>query len=883
MPSTQPNNEVTVTAASINDEVVMRLVEQALQLPEEKREAHLRNECGGDASLFETVWKYVKWDERMKGFLLHPAFSLLAEEFELEPGLVLENRFRIVRKVGVGGMGVVYEAMDEKLGRRIAVKCARAGFSARLSPEVRYASEINHPNICKTWEIHTASSPRGDFDFFTMEFIEGQTLAERLRAGPLPKKEARIIATQVCAGLAEAHRHHVIHGDLKSNNILLTGGTEGTHVVITDFGLARAWLTQEPGVMSGDIGGTPDYMAPELIKGERPSAASDIYALGVILHEVASGRVPFDKAVPMEERAVRRPAPLKHPWGRMIARCLEPDPARRCADASEVAAALVPFPVFRWSAIAAAVAIAAIAGAIGYRTVGVSQEVVRLAVLPFATDADSKSLSNGLLQDTTNRLRRVRDKSRKLTVIPLLDAVRNKVDAPEKAAAVLGATHVLTGTLRRDNGRVTIHALLTDARSRLPLKEWDAEYQPKELPSMPVALAGIVTGSLRLPPVAPTATVNAAAYPDFAAGVGLLQRDSVDAALPLLVKAVAADPDSPLTYTRLAEALARSGSLEQSKAALNKAQARNPDLELVWVVSAMINEAEELYESAESDLRRALELDPGDGDAWRWLGMIYLDTNRFAESLAAFRKATEVKPEYYPNYRNLCGVYVWQANYGEALDPCRKMVQLAPNLSDAHFYLAILLFCRGNYVEAEHEFLRAIELDPKSASAIYIRAFALTSRGRSKEAIPLFHRAIEIGPATYLMYADLGTAYRLAGFPAEARKAYRSGLDLAEKELERNPRNTVLKAQLAYLCARLGEHGRARSEAIQARQLAPASVEVAWWLVQAWDALGEQDEAIALLQHVPDDALRRLNREADLAEFRRSSRFQQLMALRRIE
>ena len=600
--------------------------------------------------------------------------------------------------------------------------------------------------------------------------------------------------------------------------------------------------------------------------------------------------MPFDSTVPKEERAVRRPPPLRHPWGRIIGRCLEPDPARRCTDVSEVAAALVPFPLLRWSAIAAAVAIAAIAGAIGYRTLGMSQEVIRLAVLPFATDSDSKSLSDGLLQDTTDRLRKVRDKHRKLTVIPMRDAVQNKVDAPEKAATLLGATHILTGTLRRDNGRVTIHSSLMDARSRLPLKEWDAEYQPNELGSMPVALAGMVTGSLRLPPLATTATVNSAAYADFAAGVGLLQRDSVDAAIALLERAVAADPDSPLTYARLADAQERKYDLslnsiwlDRAMSDLQEAQRRDPDLSLLWVVSGRINEVRGRYEEAESDLRRALDIDPRDGDAWRRLGLVYQDNNRFGESIVSFRKAIEVQPDYFPNHMDLCTLYTQQANYDEAVQQCRKVVELAPDLSDAHVGLAISLFCQGNYAEADSEFLRSIELDPASPTAIFSQAFAFVSRGRPREAIPLFRRAIEIGPAWYLMYSGLGTAYRLAGSSAAARKAYQSGLDLAEKDLEKHPRYTILRAQLAYLCARVGERGRAESEAIQARELAPASVEVAWWLVQAWDALGKQDEALALLQHVPDDALRRLNREADLADLRRSSRFQQVMAAHHIE
>jgi serine/threonine protein kinase len=137
-------------------------------------------------------------------------------------------------------MAIVYEAIDEKLGRRIAVKCAKAGFRTRLTPEVIAATKIAHDSVCKIFEIHTAATNRGEIDFITMEFLDGPTLTERLRDGPLPEREARIIAQQLCPGLAAAHRSHVIHGDLKSNNVILTKAADGSHrAVITDFGLAH--------------------------------------------------------------------------------------------------------------------------------------------------------------------------------------------------------------------------------------------------------------------------------------------------------------------------------------------------------------------------------------------------------------------------------------------------------------------------------------------------------------------------------------------------------------------------------------------------------------------------------------------------------------------
>src|SRR5580704_6452685 len=301
-----------------DDELVMGLVDLALSQPENQRESCLRNACSGNADLFSQAWNYVQWETRMHGFLLEPLLSAPPNEAPFEPGRLLDSRFRIEREVARGGMGIVYEAYDEKLGRRIALKCARSGFGKRLPPEVRHASEISHPNVCRIFEIHTASTAGGDVDFLTMEFLEGETLGARLGHGPLKEAEARAIGAQICAGLAEAHRNGVVHGDLKTNNVILARDANGgIRAVITDFGLAYRPLATVDDITSGagssQAAGTPDYMAPELWKGENQSAASDVYALGVILRELAGGQRTS------EDRA----------HDPILRRCLEADPARR--------------------------------------------------------------------------------------------------------------------------------------------------------------------------------------------------------------------------------------------------------------------------------------------------------------------------------------------------------------------------------------------------------------------------------------------------------------------------------------------------------------------------------------------------------------------------
>ncbi|MFN0168163.1 MAG: protein kinase domain-containing protein, partial [Bryobacteraceae bacterium] len=805
-----------------------------------------------------------------------------------QPGELLEGRFRIVREVAQGGMGIVYEATDEKLDRRVAVKCAKAGFRRRLPPEVRNATEISHPNVCKIFEIHTASTPHGEIDFLTMEFLEGQTLAERLRGGPLPESEARSIALQLCAGLAEAHRKRVIHGDLKSNNVLLTTSADGgIQAVITDFGLARRPGASQPG-MASDVGGNPDYMAPELWRGEKPSVASDVYALGVILYELASGRRPFAGDIPM----ARKPPATHTKWDRVLARCLDPDASRRYSDVGEVARALGPSQTRRWLlAAAAAVVVSAATGVVTHQRATTPSESLRLAVLPFEASPDIKPLCDGLLEDTCDRLSRVKRGRIMLTVIPLSEAIRNGVDRQEKAVKVLGATHTLTGTMRRENGRTIVQAQLTDARSRLQLNPWRAAYQASELRNMPIALAGMVTGTLRLPPLTLTATVNSAAYADFATGVSQTRRNTgVDSALPLLERAVAADPDSPLTHARLAEAQLLKYRLTSDPAwrdramrSLRLAEQRNPDLALVRLVSGMLNQYSGLYERAQADLQRALDIEPANGDVWRRLGQIYKDNNHFKEALAAFQKAIEVQPDYFKNYQDLCSLHSDQANYEEAIRQCQKMVELAPDLSDAHFALALPYLNRGSYAQGEYELRVAIRLQENSSKAHHNLGVALLYQDRNLEAIPSFKRALEIGPAMHLQYLNLGTSFRRANLPGEAREAYRKGLALAEAELARNPREGALRSGLAYLCARLGNRDRAKSEAAQAEQLAVGSVNVGWMLVLTYEALGERDRALALIEDLPDDTLRRLNRFPDLADLRADSRFQQVLVSRHIQ
>jgi serine/threonine protein kinase/tetratricopeptide (TPR) repeat protein len=881
-----------------DDDRLMSLVDSALAQPQGEREEYLRQECAGDSQLFEQARDYVEWEERMGRFLMRPFCSLDLFDPTLDPGELLEGRFRILRQVGEGGMATVYEAMDEKLGKRIAIKCAKTGFRTRLTPEVRHATEIAHDNVCRIFEIHTAATDRGETDFITMEFLDGLTLAGKLLSGPLPEREARAIARQLCAGLAAAHRGHVVHGDLKSNNIILTRAADGTsRAVITDFGLARGIQplpeSGPPGGSGDAVGGAWDYMAPELRNGEKPSAASDTYALGCICYEMLSGTRLREPGVPGQQSSAYKP-PRVHPrWNGILARCLDPDPTLRYPSVEEIEQALAPRSRRLMLAVAAGVGLAAMVGVGTYLKMATQPETVRLAVLPFETDDAGRPFRDRLMNEAAQRLRAVKNnRTLRLEVIPPIAAMQKKVDKREKDAKILEATHVLSGSLQRDHGRTSVRAILSDASS-LQLKQWQGNFEENESHYISSALAGIVTGSLHLTPLKPAAPVSGTAAADFSAGVALARRDDrLDAALPYLERAVAADPGSPLTHARLAEALLLkyrntpdSALLDRAKSSLKNAEKRNTDLALIWLVSGILAEYTKAYATAETNLQRARELEPRNADVWRHLGGVYESSNRLSEAEVAYQKAIELEPRYFKNYQELCSFYGDHGNYDQAIRQCRQAIALAPDMATAHWTLTRVYLLWGRYPEAERESTVTLKLDPMSPRALLALAIALCDQGQYRKAIPFFEQRARIDPENDLSYVNLGTGYRLANQLEKARTAYQKGADLARAQLSNNLNDGLVRSHLAYLYARLDDRRQAEYEAGQALQLAGGSVDAAFFVVMAYEALNDRERTLDLLSKAPPELLRRLKYDAqpDLAGLHRDTHFQKLIEAHNIQ
>ena len=268
-----------------NDERVAAIVSKALRQPPAKRESYLRFACNDDPELYQETAEAVKWEERMGSFLLLPA-NCHHSRVRLQLGRSSPNGLKYSGKSARAAWGWSMRPSTENAIIGSPSNPPNPAFIVSYRPSLKTRLKC----VTHTSAWLTKFTPRGpvtgEIDFLTMEFLEGETLSKRLAAqGKLPNQEALEIACQLCAGLAEAHRSDVLHRDFKSANIILCSGSNGVRAVITDFGLASD-MTQ-----SGEMGGTPRYMAPELWRGEKASKASDIYALGVVLYEMVAGQI----------------------------------------------------------------------------------------------------------------------------------------------------------------------------------------------------------------------------------------------------------------------------------------------------------------------------------------------------------------------------------------------------------------------------------------------------------------------------------------------------------------------------------------------------------------------------------------------------------------
>ncbi len=578
------------------------------------------------------------------------------------PGSTLEThvggRFRLVERLGVGGMAEVWRAWDSEVGEQVALKRMRDGSIRdlrRFRREVRLSRRVTHPNVARTHDL----GRDGDLWFLTMELVEGPSLKEVLASGPLPLLRAVALMAQVADGLAAAHAVGVVHRDLKPANILVGAGDRA---VLTDFGIARSL---EDSDATANIG-TPGYMAPEQLAGEEVSQAADLYALGLVLYEVLTGDRPFGRGTASVGRRMSRPAPPR--------RVLDPVPA----SARDLLWSLLQRDLARRPASAAAVA-----------------EDLRSLALPDAptlVDRTPRPEAPAPIVVHVEALRALGPGTEPWLADALTEALGD-VLARTRGLAVhthpSGAEYVVTGSIQGAGDRIRVAARLTDSRGALVWSD-RADAGTGDLLSLQDRLGERIAEELRVAlRLHPRGSLPAAASERYLRARALTRHATHDqrAALDELDGLLDGGNRFPAAVALHALCFVRSGWAGEGEsdptaweAAVKAALEQAPDEPETHVASAMLATRMGRYREGVAALRRALEIAPGNNAAAVQLGSLEAESGRVDQARLRLEQVAARDPEFWLVYMELGRIAALLGDPSEGAALLDRAIDASPDI-----------------------------------------------------------------------------------------------------------------------------------------------------------------------------------------------------------
>ena len=704
--------------------------------------------------------------------------------------------YTILRKLGSGGMGVVYEAQDAQLNRHVALKFLPPDMARdsqvleRFQREARAASSLNHPNICT---IHTIEQHELQH-FIVMELLEGQTLAERLRGQPMDVETMLPLAIQMADALESAHAKGIVHRDIKPANLFLT---DRSQLKILDFGLAK--ITQGQTTQAADGGktlaandeltspgsavGTISYMSPEQARGQLVDARTDLFSTGTVLYQMVTGSLPFPgdtSAVIFDAILNREPQPAAEvnpaiplEFVRILEKCLEKDRALRCQTATDLKTDLNRMKRNLESDRNRSKA------KIDSDSGSHKQQRKSVAVLYFENLGGSKEdeyLRDGITEDIITELSKIRG----LNVFsrPTVLAFRDQPLTPLQVGQKLGAACVLTGTLRRSGARLRISAQLVDAQTDFPLWSERFDREMKDVFEVQDEMARKIAEALRvtlspeeLEAMAVKPTENLQAYDLYLRGKSYARRQTrqdLEFALQMFDNGVATDPSFALAYAASANACAMlyyysrdQRWLERAREASGKAVALRWDLPEVQVSQAWVLYAAALYDEAVRMVRKAIERKRDCEGAYYLLCRALFAAGRYQEVLDLAEAAIEASGEDYNVYVPITNSLGALGKKEGARNMTHRLIAALENhLKQVPEDARARILLGGEYAHLERtddalrELNMAVTLRANEALILYNAACLYCTLNRKAEALDILRKAWGVG------YRDSGWARR---------------------------------------------------------------------------------------------------------------------------
>jgi len=757
---------------------------------------------------------------------------------EFTRGFVLSGRYEIIEKLGSGGMGNVYRAMDKKINEEVALKFINPAIIAdeksieRFKNELKMTRKITHRNVCRVYDLSEVEG----IPYITMEYIPGEDLKSIIQmTGRLSLGRAIFIAKQVCEGLAEAHRLGVIHRDLKPRNIMMD---KRGHVRIMDFGVARSLQTK--GITGGGMMiGTPEYMSPEQAKGEKADLRADIYTLGIILFEMVTGKAPFEGdtslSIALKHQSEIPPDPrefnsqISDKLSHVILKCLEKDNERRYQNAEELFSALSEIeeeisteerfhPKKKTRAISPrkrisplfvpGILIALIVIIVGYVFIhrisqgGGMKWKNSIAVLPFE-DLSPQRNQGPFCEEMTIAIITKLSSIEGLKVPP--DHSTKRYRDTEKDIREIGkelnVKTILVPYLKREEDKITVTAQLVDTRDNFVIKsleygeEFERVFEVQDRLSREVAeLLGIQLVVEQFKVLKRREPKNMKAYEYYVKGTHFERRyrdDSnpkdFEAAVKNHERAIEIEEDYALAHWGLGTVYdarfikeRNEKDFEMMKECYLKAYRINPDLAEANVGLGWASFYKEDLDSAYEYYKKAYELDPNNPEVNSHIAAFMRDLGLYHKADGFYSRAIELDPSS-TDYRYLCASCNTKfGRFEKAASLMEDALELEPDNNYERLFYARIFIMMNKYENAESHIARVEKVEPDNLDIQYTRAMIFAAKGQKEKALAIISGIKERVYFTYL----LSNVYALLGMEDEAIQNIQEAIEKSIYEIK---------------------------------------------------------------------------------------------------